>query len=69
MTITTSDQFVVTAAVKSALKHADVPWKQPRVDLSDESARRVMAIKRSAHSDASSLEPHSSPQYSASCPM
>ena len=28
-----------------------------------------MLIRRSAHSDASSLEPHSSPQYSASCSM
>ena len=28
-----------------------------------------MVIKRSAHSDASSLEPHSSLQYSASCSM
>ena len=28
-----------------------------------------MAVKRSAHSDASSLEPHSSLQSSASCSM
>jgi len=52
-----------------ALRHALVPWKWPRTVGSGLSASQVMSVRRSAQTEASSFEAHSSPQWSVRVSM